>query len=112
MAEKVTDKQPTPNKRNKRWDESRRGKPKPTEHLNIGTLPFYQSKIYPDKTEPLGLDIEFVKDKRTNKMLPAWVALSLKLHSRKLRQLNLPSECVYHTKVYHRLESIDLMTRY
>ena len=80
--------------------------------INLHELTFYETTERPPKDTPLGLDIEFVRDLKTNKLLAGWVAIcQYKNFGQKLKQ-NCEDNCVYQSKIYHNLGDIDLMTKY
>lgn len=100
------------NPRNKRFGKTKRGKrnhQRGARHMNAT---YFRAMFDPPTSEPLGLDVEFVRDLKTNKLLPGWVAICQDVHRGESRRSKIGDACVYHTKVYHRINEIDLMTRY
>ena len=105
----ISGKKKKSNPRRKRFGKTVRGKHHYRENLNLRSMPYYKALILPDFDEPLGFDVEFVSDRKTGLLLPAWVGLSVaNNHSRGHRRDN----CIFQAKIYHNDKTVDRMEKY
>lgn len=89
-----------------RFGRYKRGKNKRLESRNLSKLPYFKNPVLPKNGEPIGLDIECVRDRMTNKLLPGWIALSVYSPSNKIEG------CVLQSKIYHDESRVDRMERF
>ena len=89
-----------------RFGKYKRGKKKKQESRNLSKQAYFKSPVLPKMDEPIGLDAEYVRDRKTNRLLPGWIALSICSSS------NKTEGCVFQSKIYHKEENVDRMERF
>ena len=89
-----------------RFGKYKRGKKKSQESRNLSKLAYFKSPVLPKADEPIGLDAEYVRDRKTNKLLPGWVALSIYSSSKKIEG------CIFQSKIYHKESDVDRMEKF
>ena len=97
------------NPRRKRFGKTVRGKRHYRENLNLRSMPYYKALILPEFDEPLGFDVEFVRDRKTGSLLPAWVSLSVANNASRGHRRD---SCIFQAKIYHNERKVDRMQRY
>ena len=89
-----------------RFGKYKRGKKRKQESLNLSKQTYFKSPILPKTEEPIGLDAEYVRDRKTNKLLPGWIALTVCGSSNKIEG------CFFQSKIYHKEADVDRMERF
>ena len=89
-----------------RFGKYKRGKNKRPKSMNLSKIPYFKNPVIPKNGEPIGLDIECVRERMTNKLLPGWIALSVYSPSNRIEG------CVFQSKVYHEESRVDRMERF
>lgn len=80
--------------------------------IQMRTLPYFRVSVPPLKEEPLGLDVEMVRDIKTDRLIAGWVAISQCNGMTKVMDSHTDNTCVYQSKIKHDIRNIDLQTRW
>ena len=94
--------------KNKRFGQETRGRRRSTESINLRKLSYHKNTVLPKVNEPLGIYTEYVIERKTNKPLAGWVAISVA--KGKVREFRF-NDCIYQAKIFYDEKMVDRQER-